>query len=127
MEDRFGRCTYFHVDINGTKLPVYQPGSVMFDSAVKDGPMAVHHGGSQQNGPILGKGCAMFLAKFMATLAKSFGEEPLTSVGLKEKLDGMANLFIEDVNEHGRLLTMKEIFVTYLDASEVTINLLSWL
>ena len=46
LEDRFGRCTFFYVDIGGTKLPIYQPGTVMFDSAVKDGKMAVHHGGS---------------------------------------------------------------------------------
>ena len=33
---------------------------------------AVIHGGSQQNGPILGNGCALYLTKFMTTLVLKY-------------------------------------------------------
>ena len=63
--DHYGRVTYFYIMIGGQKLPVYQPGSVMFESAIlADSDLSVVHGGSQQNGAILGNGCAVFLAKF---------------------------------------------------------------
>ena len=44
----------------------------MVDSAVTQGELEVYHGGSQQNGPILGNGCASFLARFAVTLAKKY-------------------------------------------------------
>ena len=69
LTDHYGRVTYFYIMIGGEKLPVYQPGSVMFESGVKsDSGLNVVAGGSQQNGAILGNGCAVFLAKFQAKL-----------------------------------------------------------
>lgn len=57
--------------INDNKVPVYQPGTVMMESAISaSGKCAVEHGGSQQNGPILGNGCACFLAKVLASISK---------------------------------------------------------
>lgn len=47
LVDCFGRATHFYVVVGGQALPVYAPGAIMFDSAVRDGPAAVHHGGSQ--------------------------------------------------------------------------------
>jgi hypothetical protein len=43
----------------------------MVESAITAaGKSAVEHGGSQQNGAILGNGCACFLARVLATVAK---------------------------------------------------------
>ena len=48
---------------------MYQPGSVMFESAVKqESELAIVTSGGQQNSTILGNGCAIFLAKFLAKL-----------------------------------------------------------
>ena len=45
----------------------------MFETGVKaDSDLAVEHGGSQQNGAILGNGCAKFLAKFMTSLQQAY-------------------------------------------------------
>ena len=44
--DRYGRTSYFYVMLGQHVLPIYQPGTVMFDSGVEDGPNAVEHGGS---------------------------------------------------------------------------------
>ena len=44
----------------------------MLESGVVDGDLKVCHGGSQQNGPILGNGCATFLAKFTTTLNQRY-------------------------------------------------------
>ena len=41
----------------------------MFETAVKEeSEVAIVTSGGQQNGPILGNGCALFLAKFLAKL-----------------------------------------------------------
>ena len=46
--DEFGRATFFTVKLSDCVLPVYQTGTVMFESAVKGGSTsAVYHGGSQ--------------------------------------------------------------------------------
>jgi len=45
----------------------------MFETAIRsDSDLSVVHGGSQQNGAILGNGCATFLAKFLTTLALTY-------------------------------------------------------
>ena len=45
----------------------------MFETGVKaDSDLAVEHGGSQQNGAILGNGCAKFLVKFMTSLKSAY-------------------------------------------------------
>ena len=71
--DAYGRCTHFYVALTEkVRIWVYQPGSVMLDSAVVSGELEVCHGGSQQNGPILGNGCAAYLARFAVALAKKY-------------------------------------------------------
>lgn len=85
--------------------------------------------GSQQNGAILGNGCALFLTRFTTSLVLKYNElleevvksemiqsmgnpEPTTfnnevySDALTEVLQSMAE---EDMAEHGRLLCMKEV------------------
>ena len=67
--DSYGRVTYYYVKLGNQKIPVYQPGTIMFEcGVVKDGELVVEAHGSQQNGAILGNGCAIFLCKFMARL-----------------------------------------------------------
>ena len=67
--DSHGRVTYFTANLGGETLPIYQTGSIMFETAVESNSEAsVVHGGSQQNGAVLGNGCALFLAKFTGKL-----------------------------------------------------------
>jgi hypothetical protein len=54
--DEFNRANFCYVVIGPYKLPVYQPGSVMFISAVKENSLLnIFHKQFGQNGPILGK------------------------------------------------------------------------
>jgi hypothetical protein len=47
MLDSFGRATYFFIMLGNQYLPIYQPGSVMFETAVNpDSDISVVHGGS---------------------------------------------------------------------------------
>jgi ribonuclease HIII len=67
--DSFGRVTYFTAKLGGQTIPIYQTGSLMFESAVKeDSQTSVVHNDSQQNGIVLGNSCALFLAKFTSKL-----------------------------------------------------------
>ena len=59
--DRYGRCTTYYTEIADQRIWLYQPGTVMLESGVIPGELEVCHGGSQQNGGILGNGCATFL------------------------------------------------------------------
>lgn len=34
--DHYGRVTYFYIMLGSDILPIYQPGSVMFETAVKE-------------------------------------------------------------------------------------------
>ena len=70
--DRYGRVTYYYAELAGRKIWLYQPGTIMFESGVKDGDLKVCSGGSQQNGPILGNGCAAFLCKFVVNLIEQY-------------------------------------------------------
>ena len=71
--DSFGRVTFFYIYLGNEKLPIYQPGAVMFESAVKsDSDIVVKTANGQQNGPILGNGCAIFLAKFLSKLVQRY-------------------------------------------------------
>lgn len=33
--DSFGRVTFFYIELASERLPIYQPGAVMFETAVK--------------------------------------------------------------------------------------------
>ena len=71
--DVFGRVTFLYTVIGGIQFPIYQPGGIMFETGVvSDSKSAVVSSGSQQNGPILGNGCATFLAKFLCTLSQTY-------------------------------------------------------
>ena len=65
--------TYYYAELEeNKKIWLYQPGTIMFESGVFEGDLSVHHGDSQQNGIILGNGCATFLCKFVATLIMKY-------------------------------------------------------
>ena len=75
MVDNYGRVTYYYACLGDQAFPVYQPGTIMFEcGVVNNADLAVTHGGSQQNGAILGNGCAIFLCKFTASLVKCYNE-----------------------------------------------------
>ena len=74
--DSYGRATFFYSKIGRKRIPIYQPGTFMFESGVvNESPLMVHAHGSQQNGAILGNGCALFLCKFIAKLVQNYEQE----------------------------------------------------
>ena len=74
--DSYGRATYFFAKLARKRIPIYQPGTYMFESGVvNESPLNVTAHGSQQNGAILGNGCALFLCKFVAKLVCNYEEE----------------------------------------------------
>ena len=65
--DSYGRVTFFYVLAGGQIVPVYQPGTIMFESAVNEkADIAVLQDGVHQNGPVLDCKAALFLAKFLS-------------------------------------------------------------
>jgi hypothetical protein len=126
--DRYGRVTYYYAELAGRKIWLYQPGTIMFESGVKEGDLKVCSGGSQQNGPILGNGCAAFLCKFVVDLIEQYEKikkeeenteesfvEPVYCKALTASLNGMAE---EDFNDHGRLLVMKDQTCCMIESGE---------
>ena len=119
--DSYGRVTYFYARLGNKKIPIYQPGTIMFESGViPTGELAVEAHGSQQNGAILGNGCAIFLCKFIASLIKQYEElcegkgHELDSEMCEESYKAaltkvLSHCAVEDMKEHGRLLCMKEV------------------
>jgi len=54
--DDFRRVSYCYIKLGSYKVPVYQPGTIMFFSGVKEScPFEIFHNGCGQNGPILGR------------------------------------------------------------------------
>ena len=52
----------------------------MFETGMRaNSDLAVEHGGSQQNGAILGNGCAKFLAKFMTSLSETYSKVSISA------------------------------------------------
>lgn len=107
------------------QLPIYQPGSIMFETAVNgESDISVVHGGSQQNGPVLGNGCAIFLAKFLAKLVLTYNsicEDPSEFCSKSYKaalIKTLCNVSVEDMREHGRLLTLKKKLVSMCDPQD---------
>ena len=48
MVDSRGRFTHFYAKLGNKEIPIYQPGTIMFENAVlENSELAVHHGGSQ--------------------------------------------------------------------------------
>jgi hypothetical protein len=59
--------------LGGEKLPIYQPGTIMFESAVvENSNIAIYQNSEQQNGPVLSSSGALFLAKFLVTLVYKY-------------------------------------------------------
>ena len=111
--DRYGRVTYFYAQLADKRVLIYQPGTIMFESGVRDGVLGVHSGGDQQNGAILGNGCATFLCRFVATLTMKYekraGNDKLDEDVYREVLTNTIKDFaLEDASCHGRLLVMLE-------------------
>ena len=114
----------------------------MFESGVKsDGNLVVNHGGSQQNGPILGNGCATFLCKFIATLIIKYDKikkekdrlgfmrtdgipRDITTINQEAYqlalTQTLAQLAVEDVTCHGRYLVMKDILCGLTEQAQLT-------
>ena len=137
--DRYGRATHYYAQLDDKRIWLYQPGTIMFESGVKgDGDLVVTHGGSQQNGGILGNGCATFLCKFAATLIIKY-EKLKKEIELLGPQDGvprdmktmsgsaysialtrtLAQLALEDATCHGRFLVMKDIFCDLTEDREL--------
>ena len=126
--DNYGRVTYYYAQLGDKKVPVYQPGTIMFEcGVVADSDLAVEAHGSQQNGAILGNGCAVFLCKFMARLiqcyeATSLDNEidytgPVHQECYKMSLTKtLQQCCLEDVKEHGRLLALKDILASLTES-----------
>ena len=98
----------------------------MFETAIKSGSdLSVVHGGGQQNGAILGNGCAVFLAKFMSKLVLNYNKacidqdcdnREMNKYIYKEALVlTLMDLSLEDMREHGRLLLLKDKLVNMVD------------
>ena len=93
----------------------------MFECGVIDeSELAVEAHGAQQNGAILGNGCALFLCKFIGKLIVGYeegcantGHEDEDSICAESYKAALTNTLkecaAEDLKEHGRLLCMKEI------------------
>ena len=121
MIDNYGRVTYYFAKLGNKKIPVYQPGTIMFEcGVVEDSDLCVEAHGSQQNGAILGNGCAIFLCKFIARLIQCYNEKAEEQ---EKPIDGdidnelyksaltqiLHACCYEDYSEHGRLLSLKDI------------------
>jgi len=47
LVDSYGRVTYYYAQLGDKKIPVYQPGTIMFEcGVVNDGELAVEAHGS---------------------------------------------------------------------------------
>ncbi|CAF4334144.1 unnamed protein product [Rotaria sp. Silwood2] len=101
---------------------LYQPGTPTFISSVDDKcDLVVCHDNCQQNGAILGRGCACFLAKFMASLSQQYQysctQQMVDSNNFHPSLYAKAldmclqNFASEDMDAHGRLLEIKDLLL----------------
>jgi hypothetical protein len=84
VQDRFGRVTYFYGTLAGKQIPVYQPGTLMFDESDEAGDQEEGESAKKaKKGPMLSPVRALFLARFIGTLIKLYEEK----VADKEELD----------------------------------------
>ncbi|CAF2529073.1 unnamed protein product [Rotaria sp. Silwood2] len=130
LTDEWGRCTYFFAIIGTFKLLIYQPGTPTFISSVeKDSDLVAIHDNCQQNGAILGMGCACFLADFVTYLCSLY-QENCTKMKLdssnfhpsayKISLETCLQKFVdEDRDSHGRLIEMKDLLLNLGGKNEI--------
>ncbi|CAF1108322.1 unnamed protein product [Rotaria sordida] len=130
LTDDWGRCTYFFSIIGTYKLLIYQPGTPTFLSSIKkDCDLVAIHDNCQQNGAILGMGCACFLADFATYLCCLYQENCF-----KMKLDSsnfhpnvyeisletcLQKFVDEDRDAHGRLIEIKDLLLNLSGKDEV--------
>lgn len=75
IRDEYGRTTFFYCYLGDKVIPIYQPGSLMIETAVDStNKLAVYAKNAQQNGGLLGNGCALFLVKFITNLIQIYNE-----------------------------------------------------
>ena len=132
--DYFGRATFFYVMLAGIPIPVYQTGTIMYESAVRaNSKLRVDHGTTStgapnmQNGPLLGNGCAKFLTQVIAHLVMEYNQ--LCTLAMKDSCDFCQDIYRDtldnvlpqwsedDKNEHGRLIVMRDV-LTHLTGQE---------
>ena len=71
--DHYGRVTFYSVLIGGAQIPVYQPGTILFEAAVEaESDLANFEDGEQMNGKSLCLRAALFLQKFVVSLSKCY-------------------------------------------------------
>ena len=132
--DDWGRCTYFFAIIGTHKLLIYQPGTPTFISGVqKDCDLVTFHDNCQQNGAVLGMGCASFLADFVTHLCSLYQEHcskmKLDSSNFhpnayKISLEACLQKFVdEDRDAHGRLIEMKGLLLNLGGGNEIKYEL----
>ena len=103
----------------------------MFEcGVVSDSDLVVEAHGSQQNGAILGNGCAIFLCKFIARLIVAYNEKceeaeiatdsPIDNDLYKQALTHVLHACCkEDFSEHGRLLALKDILTSLTEGKKL--------
>ncbi|CAF3928018.1 unnamed protein product [Rotaria sp. Silwood1] len=122
LEDEWGRVTYFFTMIGPHVILLYQPGTPTFISSVDDKcDLVVNHDNCQQNGAILGRGCACFLAQFMTSLSQQYQyfctQHMIDSNNFHPSLYAKAldmclqNFAAKDADAHGRLLEIKDLLL----------------
>lgn len=73
--DSYGRVTFFSVKLAGQRLPIYQPGTVMFETGVRANCQLANkakRGLLQLNREIMSEANAMFLASFIIKLSQRY-------------------------------------------------------
>lgn len=71
--DHYGRCSFFKVKIADEEIPILQPGTIAFESAVKENSsIACMYKDAQRNGVVFLSENSIFLAKFITKLAKRY-------------------------------------------------------
>ncbi|CAF4082312.1 unnamed protein product [Rotaria magnacalcarata] len=135
LEDAWGRVTHFYTMIGPHTILLYQPGTPTFMSSVYGNcDLATCHDNCQQNGAILGMGCACFLAKFMTYLSQQYqhmcAQEMVSSNNFHPSLYGKAldicleTFAAEDAAAHGRLLEIKDLLLHVGGQQEIKCELL---
>ena len=104
----------------------------MFEcGVVNNADLAIEAHGSQQNGAILGNGCAIFLCKFIAYLVirynKLAGEaghdilaKPDNRIYKTALTQELNECCYEDYSEHGRLLALKDILASLTEEKQLS-------
>ena len=127
LVDEYGRVTCFYVRLGNRRFPVYQPGTIMFESSVQEtGDLCVLKQGFQCNGTVLMITGALFLARFSASLAliyndrvskESLNPEEFHPGCFDEALtEALTQDAYENMLNYGRLLVLKSQLLEFKGA-----------